>query len=111
MIKGFIIQGGDFEKGNGSGGCSIYGEKFDDEHFLTKHSKKGILSMANCGKNTNGSQFFICFQETSHLDGKHVAFGKVDKNIELLAKLEEIETGENDLPSKTIEVVDCGELK
>ena len=82
MIKDFIIQGGDNEKYDGRGGCSIYGDKFKDEAFLAKHHKRGMLSMANKGKDTNASQFFICFSEAKHLDTKHVVFGQTVKNIE-----------------------------
>ena len=111
-----MIQGGDFEKGNGSGGYSIYGAKFKDEAFLVKHTKRGILSMANCGKDTNASQFFICLSECNHLDGKHVAFGQIIKNVELLDKLEaietvqKVETGADDKPAEDIVIVDCGQL-
>ena len=84
IIPGFMAQGGDFTKFNGTGGESIYGEKFADENFNRKHTGPGILSMANAGPNTNGSQFFLCFDAFPHLDGKHTVFGKVTSGIEVL---------------------------
>ena len=88
VIPGFMAQGGDFTRRNGTGGESIYGEKFEDENFKHRHTKAGDLSMANAGPGTNGSQFFMCFVETSFLDGKHVVFGCVTEGLDLLKKME-----------------------
>jgi len=109
IIKDFMIQGGDFTNGNGTGGESIYGEKFEDENFQMKHETPGLLSMANAGPGTNGSQFFITTAPTAHLDGKHVVFGKVLKGMGVVRELENVpKSGEN--PSKECLIDDCGQI-
>jgi len=109
VIPGFMCQGGDFTKGNGTGGESIYGEKFADENFVKKHTGPGILSMANAGPNTNGSQFFICTAQTSWLDGKHVVFGQVVEGLEVVREIEKVGSGSG-RTSKPVVVADSGQL-
>lgn len=105
-----MCQGGDFTRFNGTGGESIYGEKFDDENFELKHTGAGILSMANAGPNSNGSQFFLCTGKTTWLDGKHVVFGKVISGMDVLSAIEQVgsESGRTRVP---VLISDSGQLR
>jgi len=111
IIKSFMCQGGDFLNGDGTGSTCIYGTKsFDDENFIIKHTEAGLLSMANSGPNTNGSQFFITTAPAPFLDGKHVVFGKVFDGMDVLTKMENTKTGFKDVPNMAVVVSMCGEM-
>lgn len=109
VIKNFMIQGGDFENANGTGGKSIYGDRFDDENFLYNPSREGLLAMANSGANTNGSQFFVTLKDTPWLNGKHVVFGMVTKGLEVIKEIEKVETDSQDKPKINVVIESCGD--
>ncbi len=110
IIKNFMIQGGDITNNNGTGGYSIYGDNFPDENFIFKHDSPGLLSMANSGPNTNGSQFFITTTETPHLDNKHVVFGKIIDGYNIIKSMETQLTDNNDKPIQDCYIKECGIL-
>eukprot|EP00543_Licmophora_paradoxa_P008205 CAMPEP_0202458336 /NCGR_PEP_ID=MMETSP1360-20130828/24479_1 /ASSEMBLY_ACC=CAM_ASM_000848 /TAXON_ID=515479 /ORGANISM="Licmophora paradoxa, Strain CCMP2313" /LENGTH=120 /DNA_ID=CAMNT_0049078839 /DNA_START=70 /DNA_END=432 /DNA_ORIENTATION=+ len=109
-VPGFMCQGGDFTRDNGTGGESIYGEKFADENFTLRHTSPGILSMANAGPNTNGSQFFLCTAKAGWLDGKHCVFGKVVSGMDVVSAIEQVGS-ESGKTRVSVAIADSGQLR
>merc|ERR1711872_508668 len=111
VIKGFMMQGGDILRGDGRGSISIYGDRFEDENFIVKHYGPGWVSMANAGRDTNGSQFYIAFRACHWLDSTHTTFGKVLEGMSAVRKVEGVATGADDRPKETVTIDDCGLIK
>ncbi|ODN79440.1 peptidyl-prolyl cis-trans isomerase H [Cryptococcus amylolentus CBS 6039] len=109
-IPQFMIQGGDFVRGDGTGSFSIYGAQFEDENFKIKHTGPGLLSMANSGPGTNGCQFFVTTAPAEFLDGKHVVFGRVIDGLLTVRKIENVSTGQNNRPRLPVRITECGEM-
>lgn len=110
IIKDFMVQGGDFMRGDGTGSISIYGDKFPDEGFLMNHSGAGLVSMANSGPNSNGSQFFITCAPCDFLDGKHVVFGRVIEGLSVVRRIEETPVGQQNRPKLPVVITECGQM-
>lgn len=110
VIKDFMVQGGDFMRGDGTGSISIYGDRFADEGFTMNHSGPGLVSMANSGPNTNGSQFFITCAPCDFLDGKHVVFGRVIEGLSVVSKIEETSVGHQNRPKLPVIITECGQM-
>ena len=109
VIKNFMIQGGDIMNGDGTGSISIFGKQFEDENFKVKHDQKGLLSMANSGPDTNGSQFFITTGDANHLDNKHVVFGKIIKGYDVIDTINKLATDANDKPYQNVRIINIRE--